>query len=408
MPTASARRARASTPHLVMAALFVALGTALPMVIAFVPAGSRSTCRSPTSSGALPFRHSPEQAVPPAALQSAVPVRHAAEHSALQPGADAGRRRSYLSQHAIVFLIPLPRRYEGLPDSAHAAPSRLRTTTEVARLATRAAVTLSIELLGPIPVPGPSTLGIARASDRPCRSTREWGRRPKLRRRALMRGMGRHPGENGLCRSVAAAPWRRFSVPYVGVDGMAASALGADAGATTPVVASEERADYEQLVTLARRMRRRPRNPMLRHGEPPQRSRSRVTTLLDDELRRGRARLHARGPARSAAGLVVVSSSRGTLGARPRPIAEPSSAPGFDRSGHRSGAEAARARWRALCGAAPEGAYEGVEGIGREPRRSSAKVDGDDQSLIGAAEVRPATSRSCCSGPGRSERHRRR
>jgi beta-lactamase regulating signal transducer with metallopeptidase domain len=292
---------------------------------------------------------------------------------------------------ATAFLIPVVSalwrlsmiRRTGLPVAWHRA--------ELARLADARGVSLPVELLEHEAVPGPMTFGITRPVIVLPLDAREWSEADL--RRALMHEIEHIQRGDWLmqivARTVAAfywfhplvwTAWRRLC-------------LEAERSCDDAVVLSEERTDYaEQLVTLAQRMSATPAQPMLGMANRSDLS-TRVTAVLDDRLKRGRAGFTLAAGTIAAAALVVLTV------APVRAIATQTS----DRVGTAQKVEQwkvvpdtrkvkdnvprkkSRAMDRALYEAAQEGDFDGVKemvGAGANP---SAIIDGDGSPLIGAA-----------------------
>jgi hypothetical protein len=194
--------------------------------------------------------------------------------------------------------------------------------------------------------------------------------------------------------------------------------LEAERSCDDAVVLSEERTDYaEQLVTLAQRMSATPAQPMLGMANRSDLS-TRVTAVLDDRLKRGRASFAFAAGTVAAAALVVLTiapvkaiaqqADEAELRARLAKVqAELRAAKeqGDERAvtvlkieqgktvaetrrieeAKRKAPRKVRAMDRALYEAAQDGDFEGVKemvGAGANP---SATIDGDGNALIGAA-----------------------
>ena len=170
-------------------------------------------------------------------------------------------------------------RRTGLPVAWHRA--------ELARLADARGVSLPVELLEHEAVPGPMTFGISRPVIVLPLDAREWSEAEL--RRALMHEIEHIQRGDWLmqivARTVAALYWFH---PLVWT-AWRRLCLEAERSCDDAVVISEERTDYaEQLVTLAQRMSATPVQPMLGMANRSDLS-TRVTAVLDDRLRRGRA-----------------------------------------------------------------------------------------------------------------------
>ena len=165
--------------------------------------------------------------------------------------------------------------------------------------------------------------------------------------------------------------------------------LEAERSCDDAVVISEERTDYaEQLVTLAQRMSATPVQPMLGMANRSDLS-TRVTAVLDDRLRRGRAGFALAAGTIAAAALVVLTVAPvRAVARRTTPSRQPScrrAAIARAVDARRASARAARARsassTRPRRPAISTACKEMVE-AGANP---SAMIDGDGSPLIGAA-----------------------
>jgi len=416
---AFARTARASARHLVIATLFVAL-VALPILIAVVPAMAIDV---PVSAQ---LRTAPKVTNPStdsaAAGESSVADVVSTAASRAMPGLSLAQAvRVLWAAGAIVFLIPIASalwklsmiRRTGLPVAWHRA--------ELARLADARGVSLPVELLEHEAVPGPMTFGITRPVIVLPLDAREWSEAEL--RRALTHEIEHIQRGDWLmqivARTVAAfywfhpmvwTAWRRLC-------------LEAERSCDDAVVISEERTDYaEQLVTLAQRMSATPAQPMLGMANRSDLS-TRVTAVLDDRLKRGRAGFAFAAGTVAAAALVVltvapvraiakqtneqeiIKAKLAAIEAEARAAAQ--GLQGDERvivlrkleeeklaverrkreeaSGRRAEPRKVRAMDRALYEAAQEGDFEGVKemvGAGANP---SAIIHGDGSPLIGAA-----------------------
>ena len=283
---------------------------------------------------------------------------------------------------AIVFLIPIAGvlwrlsmiRRTGLPVAWHRA--------ELSRLAVARGVSRPVELLEHEAVPGPMTFGITRPVIVLPLDAREWSEAEL--RRALMHEIEHIQRGDWLmqivARTVAAlywfhplvwSAWRRLC-------------LEAERSCDDAVVISEERTDYaEQLVTLAQRMSATAAQPMLGMANRSDLS-TRVTAVLDDRLRRGRAGFALAAGTVAAAALVVLTVAPVRAIAKAEAggavIAEEQlpkqRVPGLRKS---------RALDRELYEAANSGDFEGVKELLEAGANPSARIDGDGSPLIGAA-----------------------
>ena len=376
--TALARTARASARHLVMATLFAAL-VALPLLIAFVPAmaidvptaGAQTTLTTEGNpNGGVTRTETPGTA---AALTSVA-------QRALPDLTLAQWARILWAAGAVAFMIPVASalwrlsmvRRTGLPVAWHRA--------ELAHLAAARGVSLSIELLEHEAVPGPMTFGIRRPVIVLPLDAREWS--GDELRRALMHEIEHIQRGDWLmqivARTVAAFYWFH---PLVWM-AWRRLCLEAERSCDDAVVVSEERTDYaEQLVMLAKRMSATPAQPMLGMANRSDLS-TRVTAVLDDRLRRGRAGFMLAAGTVAAAALVVVAVAPVRAVVRDdRPAVSAGDQPASPAPGQRK----ARALDRELYEAAAAGDIEGVKEMLDAGANPSAKIDGDGSPLIGAA-----------------------
>jgi len=278
-----------------------------------------------------------------------------------------------------VFLIPVASalwrlsmiRRTGLPVAWHRA--------ELSRLAAARGVSLPVELLEHEDVPGPMTFGVTRPVIVLPLDAREWSEAEL--RRALMHEIEHIQRGDWLMQIVARTvsalywfhplvwtAWRRLC-------------LEAERSCDDAVVISEERTDYaEQLVTLAQRMSATPVQPMLGMANRSDLS-ARVTAVLDDRLRRGRAGMALAAATVFAAVLVVATVAPVRAIAK----AEAAAVISEDQSSRRPVQRASRALDRELYEAANDGDFEGVKELLAAGANASAKIEGDGSPLIGAA-----------------------
>ena len=393
--TAFARTARASARHLVIATAFAAL-LVLPILIAFAPALAIDI---------------------PVAAQAAVPAPPAPTHVAVAPDINdaittaargdvpelsiAEWARVVWAAGTIMFLIPVAAvlwrlsmiRRTGLPVAWHRA--------ELARLADARGVSLPVELLEHEAVPGPMTFGIRRPVIVLPLDAREWSEAEL--RRALMHEIEHIQRGDWLmqivARTVAAfywfhplvwTAWRRLC-------------LEAERSCDDAVVIHEDSADYaEQLVTLARRMSATGVQPMLGMANRSDLS-TRVTAVLDDRLRRGRAGFTLAAGTIAAAAVIVmtVAPVRAIARAESEPVTaqRPPEQVLRQKIEERAVEERklkpkvevtrrARALDRALYEAAQAGEFEEVKELVGAGANPSAIIYGDGSPLIGAARSR--------------------
>ncbi|HYE85835.1 MAG TPA: ankyrin repeat domain-containing protein [Vicinamibacterales bacterium] len=377
-----AARSRAAVRHLVIATAFASL-MALPILIASVPA---IAIQLPAAQPVSASRPAAITDVPPSSRAVRVATQPAAA-AMLPPWTPAQWLRGAWIAGAIVFLIPVVSalwrlamiRRTGLPVAWHRA--------ELARLADARGVSLPVELLEHEAVPGPMTFGISRPVIVLPLDAREWSEAEL--RRALMHEIEHIQRGDWLmhivARTVAAvywfhpqvwAAWRRLC-------------LEAERSCDDAVVMSEERTDYaEQLVTLAQRMSATPVQPMLGMANRSDLS-TRVTAVLDERIRRGRAGLALAAGTMAAAALMVVTvapvraigtaeaavvAADGQTLQRKVRMLDQSRQP-----------RKVRALDRALYEAALAGDLDEVKEILAAGGNPSGKIDGDGSPLIGAA-----------------------
>jgi beta-lactamase regulating signal transducer with metallopeptidase domain len=414
---AFARTARASARHLVIATLFATLA-ALPILMAFVPAMAFDVPVVATVSTA-PRSINPAEAPGSSRGASAAEVVTTAAQRALPELSLSQWVRLLWTAGAIAFLVPVVSalwrlsmiRRTGLPVALHRA--------ELARLADARGVSLPVELLEHEAVPGPMTFGITRPVIVLPLDAREWSEADL--RRALMHEIEHIQRGDWLmqimARTVAAIYWFH---PLVWT-AWRRLCLEAERSCDDAVVLSEERTDYaEQLVTLAQRMSATPAQPMLGMANRSDLS-TRVTAVLDDRLKRGRAGFAFAAGTIAAAALVVLTvapvraiakqtDERDIIKAKLvaleaearaaqalqakdrevvlRKIEEEKAAVELRRKIVVAKARAprkVRAMDRALYEAAQEGDFDGVKEMVAAGANPSAIIHGDGSPLIGAA-----------------------
>jgi beta-lactamase regulating signal transducer with metallopeptidase domain len=396
--TAFARTARASARHLVIATSFAALA-ALPVLIAFVPAMSIDV---PVAAATLAVRAdaSGDRVAATSGSSAAQAVTNAAQRALPGVSLAQGLRMAWIAG-AIVFLIPVASvlwrlsmiRRTGLPVAWHRA--------ELARLADARGVSLPVELLEHEAVPGPMTFGIRRPVIVLPLDAREWSEAEL--RRALMHEIEHIQRGDWLmqivARTVAAVYWFH---PLVWT-AWRRLGLEAERSCDDAVVISEDSADYaEQLVSLAQRMSATPVQPMLGMANRSDLS-TRVTAVLDDRLRRGRAGFALAAGTVAAAALVVLTvapvravarSDEGAVAQADRML--PKIRAAEERTARERELEQRKVRRasaprknraldRELYEAANEGDFDGVKELVEAGANPSAKIDGDGSPLIGAA-----------------------
>lgn len=376
-----ASRARASARHMVIATAFIAL-MALPILISSIPAIGIEVPASPHTSSAAPLEvvTRTSSAAESAPRSSEAPSRPPADLSLAQ-----AIRLAWLAG-AIVFLLPIGAalwrlsmiRRTGLPVAWH--------RDELARLADARGVSQPVELLEHEGVPGPMTFGVSKPVIVLPLDAREWSEAEL--RCALMHELEHIQRGDWLmqivARTIAACYWFH---PMVWT-AWRRLCLEAERSCDDAVVISEERTEYaEQLVTLAQRMSATPVQPMLGMANRSDLS-ARVTAVLDDRVRRGRAGLTlAAGTAVAAAAVVMsVAPVRAISAAGPAAIVDAQDRAGsIPRRIREAGTRRSRALDVALYEAAKDGDLDGVKELIAAGANASAKIVGDGSPLIGAA-----------------------
>ena len=368
------RRARASVRHLVIAIGFGAL-LALPVLLAVTPP---ITVDLPVSGfygdNIVTFADLPPSDSSPLASAIDTPRR------VVQAIGVADTLRAIWLAGTILFLIPVAAvlwqlstiRRTGLPVAWH--------RDALAQLAASRGVKKPVELVEHEAVPGPMTFGVNRPVIVLPTDARDWSE-AELRRALLHELEHIQRGDwimQIVARVVASFYWFH---PLVW---MAWRRLGLEAerSCDDAVVMSEERTDYaEQLVTLAQRMSATPVQPLLGMANRSDLS-TRVTAVLDERLRRGRAgfALVAGTVVASAVVVATVAPVRAVAKPDPELVAE------LEQSRQRTtGDRKSRALDTELYEAANEGDFEGVRELVGAGANANAVVDGDGSPLIGAA-----------------------
>jgi beta-lactamase regulating signal transducer with metallopeptidase domain len=393
--TRLARTARASARHLVIATLFAALA-ALPILIAFAPAMPIDVAVAPAPIAPA----APVAATETAAPASAVEVTNGAAQRAV-PGLSLGQwlRLTWIAG-IILFLVPVAAvlwrlsmiRRTGLPVAWHRA--------ELARLADARGVSLPVELLEHEAVPGPMTFGISRPVIVLPLDAREWSEAEL--RRALMHEIEHIQRGDWLmqivARTVAALYWFH---PLVWT-AWRRLCLEAERSCDDAVVINGDSTDYaEQLVSLAQRMSAAPVQPMLGMANRSDLS-TRVTAVLDERLRRGRAGFTLAAGTVAATALVVmtvapvraIAKADGEASTPPTERVAVVGPPERQVMKQREDAprkvraatpRKSRALDRELYEAANEGDFNGVKELVEAGANPSAIIEGDGSPLIGAA-----------------------
>jgi bla regulator protein blaR1 len=369
------RLARASVRHLMIATAFGAL-SALPLLLAVAPP---ITVDLPISGfygdATLTIIDGPPS--DPSPLVSAIEI----PRRVVQEIGVADTLRAIWLVGAILFLIPVAAalwtlstiRRTGLPVAWH--------RDALAHLAVSRGVTKAVELVEHEAVPGPMTFGVTRPVIVLPLDAREWS--DAELRRALLHELEHIQRGDWImqltARVVAAFYWFH---PLVWV-AWRRLGLEAERSCDDAVVMSEERTDYaEQLVTLAQRMSATPVQPLLGMANRSDLT-TRVTAVLDDRLRRGRAGFAL------VAGTVVASAIVVATVAPVRAVAKPDAdvVARLEESSQRrsAGDRKSRALDTELYEAANEGDYAGVRELVEAGANANAVIDGDGSPLIGAA-----------------------
>ena len=381
--TRMARHARASVRHLVIASCFFAL-IALPALLAGAPAISIDV---PVDAPGVAEPGQPSAAAvrpqSPAA-NGVIDVRQAL------PNIDAAAvLRAIWIGGTILFLLPVAMVLWKLSTIRRTGIPVAWNRDALARLAASRGVHKPVELIEHESVPGPMTFGITRPVIVLPLDAREWTD-AELRRALLHELEHIQRGDwimQIVARVVAALYWFH---PLVWM-AWRRLCLEAERSCDDAVVISEERTDYaEQLVTLAQRMSATPVQPLLGMANRSDLS-TRVTAVLDDRLRRGRAGFALVAGTLASAIVVVgaVAPVRAVAAVKATPqtaaetravleekIVEQRRAPQDRRT---------RALDRALYEAAEEGDYAGVRELIGAGANANAVIDGDGSPLIGAA-----------------------
>jgi beta-lactamase regulating signal transducer with metallopeptidase domain len=371
------RTARASARHLVIASSFAAL-IALPVLLAAAPAVTIDVPVTPS----VPATATETTFSSPA--RAPIATANDAAGAALPAISIANVLRATWLAGTIAFLIPVAAvlwrlsmiRRTGLPTAWR--------RDEVAQLARERGVTKPVEVVEHEAVPGPMTFGINRPVIVLPPDAREWS--DAELRRALMHELEHIQRGDWImqivARVVAACYWFH---PMVWT-AWRRLCLEAERSCDDAVVMTEEGADYaEQLVTLAQRMSATPVQPLLGMANRSDLS-TRVTAVLDERLRRGRAGFALAAGTIAAAALMVMTVAPVRAVAREHAvIAAASSEDQRSRGPMRPGERRARALDQELYEAAEAGDYAGVREMVEAGANANAVIDGDGSPLIGAA-----------------------
>ena len=372
-----ASHARASVRHLLLAATFASL-LALPLMLLAAP---QATIDVPVALTAAASRSTVAVRPPVAVRPDAVAVQPAESRWSL-PSGMALARMVWLAG-AVVFLAPVPivlwrlrrLRRTGLPWP------NLQQQTHA--LAAERGIRRPVELMRHEHVPGPITFGVLRPVVMMPADADEWPAADV--RRAIVHELEHVQRRDWLillaARSICACYWFH---PLAWVAWRKLS-LEAERSCDDAVVVNEERTDYaEQLVTLAQRLSVTQEAPMLGMANRSDLS-MRVSAVLDDRQRRGRAGLGLVAGAIGAASLVVLTIApvRAVATADPAVTTERSRAA---TDGEREQSRPrARALDRALYEAAEAGDPKEVDEILVAGANPNAAIPGDGSPLIAAA-----------------------
>lgn len=366
------RNARAAVRHLVIASSFAAL-IALPVMLAAAPS---MTIDVPVTPSANPAR-----AVASISIDAPIDAPAVATVRSWPAVSVSDALRALWAAGTIVFLIPVVAvlwrlsmiRRTGLPTAWR--------REQLAQLARQRGVTKPVDVIEHEAVPGPMTFGVLRPVIVLPPDAREWDE-AELRRALTHELEHIQRGDwlmQILARVVAAAYWFH---PMVWM-AWRRLCLEAERSCDDAVVISEERTDYAaQLVSLAQRMSATPVQPLLGMANRSDLS-TRVTAVLDDRLRRGRAGF-ALGAGTVAAAAVIVATVA-PVRAVAREAAVVATAAEQSRGSFRPGERRARALDQELYEAALAGDLAGVREMVEAGANANAVIEGDGSPLIGAA-----------------------
>jgi beta-lactamase regulating signal transducer with metallopeptidase domain len=369
------RTARASVRHLVIASTFAAL-IALPLLLAAAPALTIDVPVTPSPGAAAAAAFNPR------AAQSESVATQAAPRESRPVLSMGDALRGVWLTGTVVFLIPVAAvlwrlsmiRRTGLPTAWR--------RDELAQLARERGVLKPVDVVEHEAVPGPMTFGVFRPVIVLPPDAREWSE-AELRRALTHELEHIQRGDwlmQILARIVAAfywfhpmvwTAWRRLC-------------LEAERSCDDAVVMHEERTDYaEQLVTLAQRMSATPVQPLLGMANRSDLS-TRVTAVLDDRLRRGRAGVALAAGTLAAAAVMVITVAPVRAVAREEAVVA-SGEEQRSRGDFRPGERRARALDQELYEAAMAGDLAGVREMVEAGANANAVIEGDGSPLIGAA-----------------------
>ncbi len=373
-----ASHARASVRHLFLAATFASL-VALPLLLVAVPHATIDFPVAQTRAAAASAAAGrPASAARPGAVDGATLDRQFAQLSGLKVA------RAIWLAGAALFLAPVPIvlwrlrriRRTGLPWTEFRAQTHA--------LALARGIRRPVELMLHELVPGPITFGVLRPVIVMPADAGEWPEADV--RRAVVHELEHIRRRDWVvllaARSICACYWFH---PLAWVAWRQLS-LEAERSCDDAVVLDEERTDYaQQLVALARRLSVREVAPMLGMAQRSNLS-TRVSALLDDRQRRGRAGLGLVAGAIGAAGLVVLTIApvRAVATVDAAVKAEPADTAAGNAQRERP--RRPRALDRALYEAAKDGDLDEVNQIILAGANVNGIVEGDGSPLIGAAQ----------------------
>jgi beta-lactamase regulating signal transducer with metallopeptidase domain len=340
------RTARASVRHLVIAASFAAL-IVLPLLLAAAPAMTIDVPVTP-SPGATPAI-----AFGTATVQPSIVVDTAPASMPWRTVSIGDALRALWLAGAIAFLVPVAAVLWKLSMIRRTALPTTWRREEIAELARERGVSKPVD--------------------------------DAELRRALMHELEHIQRGDWLmqilARAVAACYWFH---PMVWM-AWRRLCLEAERSCDDAVVLSEERTDYaEQLVTLAQRMSATPVQPLLGMANRSDLS-TRVTAVLDDRLRRGRAGFALAAGTIAAAAVIVVTVAPVRAVAREDAAAVGAAEQSSRRGSFRPGERRARALDQELYEAALAGDLAGVREMIEAGANANAVISGDGSPLIAAA-----------------------
>ena len=367
-----ARTARASVRHLIIATSIAAL-IALPLLLMAMPSMTIDVPVSVSPATMDLFVERPIDVVSNSDGTPFDPVSWLSWYDVIRAIWLAGIFAFVIPVAALLWKLSMIRR-TGLPT--------VWRRDELSKLARERGVTKPVEVIEHEAVPGPMTFGVFRPVIVLPPDAREWS--DAELRRALMHELEHIQRGDWImqimARVVAACYWFH---PMVWT-AWRRLCLEAERSCDDAVVMSEERTDYaEQLVTLAQRMSATPVQPLLGMANRSDLS-TRVTAVLDDRLRRGRAGFAL------AAGTIVAATVMVLTVAPVRAVAKADAVTASaeeqqSRGQYRPGERRARALDVELYEAANEGDYAGVREMVEAGANANAVIDGDGSPLIGAA-----------------------